>query len=106
MASNDLAKMLNVLSPSEAKRVLEDGSLLGDPLGRGLLLRLADKHSPIFADQLRFVEESQRDIALYRLYQFEEEGLANSEIMKRGNSSVQNFRISDLGRKTATILRG
>lgn len=106
MDANELAKMLNMLTPSEAKRVLEDGSLLADPLGKGLLFKLADKHSPIYADQLGFIEEDQRDIALYRLYQFEEKGLADSAIEKRGNSSVQVFRISTLGRKTANILRG
>jgi hypothetical protein len=106
MSQNELAKMLSMLSPSEARKVLEAGSLVDDPLGKGLLLKLADKHSPIFADQLGFMAEDQRDLALLRLYQFEEKGLADSKIIKRGNSSVQQFRISDLGRKTANILRG
>jgi len=102
MGEHELANLANKLSTEKLHHVLEETRLF-DQMGVVLLQELASLHSPILVSDLP--TGGQRDLQLLRLYQFEQHGFVESGMIRKGDSFIRKFHITNSGRKVAAALK-
>lgn len=104
MPSREPIQILSRMENKERKGVIQLARLVSDELGKSLILELASKHSPIFADEVKAGIFS-RGESLMRLYDFEKEKAVEGKMVLKGNKLVRKFHITDEGRNLASSLR-
>jgi len=87
------------MNASQSKELLEETSIITDPLGQELMKKAAEPHSPINVEELTSFKYGKRDEALARLYQFEKLGIFESALNPINGQTKRVFSITDLGRK-------
>jgi len=98
---------LSKISDKKLKCLLEECTLLTDPLGRTLIKKMSSPHSPISINEFP-IEGFTRTEALVRMYKFEEIGVCTSKMEKNRKNGTDYYRVfypTGLAEKIAKIYK-
>lgn len=99
MLEDGFEVLMGKLGKEQLKELLEDVTLVTDPLGQELIIKAAGPHSPINIEELHTIKSGLRDEALARLYSLEKLGVFKSSFTPVGGRTKRIFSLTDFGRK-------
>lgn len=91
--------LLDKLDKKQLKELLEDVTLVTDPLGQELIREAVDAHSPIGIGELPKFQNGFRDETLVRLYRLEKLGIFKSSFASTDGRTERIFSITDFGKR-------
>lgn len=100
MLENSAISLLGNLNEGKLKELLNEISLITDPLGQELIKKASEAHSPINVKELSTIRNGLRDEALARLYRLENLGVFKSSFDVVNGQMKRVFSITEFGKRT------